>query len=409
MTGVMDGIRILEVAEHTFVPAAAAVLADWGADVIKIEHVERGDAMRGIGNSPVINLGDGRVHALLEHSNRGKRSLGLDLTQPEGLEILYALAATSDVFLTNKLPHVRTRLAIDLDDIRAQNPDIIYVRGSGFGARGPDADHGGYDALAFWARSGNAMGAKPLDRDGITMMPAPAYGDSIGAMTIAGGISAALFHRQRTGVPEVVDVSLLATGLWAIGASVALSLYSGSVWQQPPTNMRELSPNALSGLYRTSDDRWLMLNCLQGFHYWPAARAAFDLEHLGEDERFDSAASFAANSPALAVLLAEIIAARPLAHWKEQLRSFSGQWAPVQDCAEVADDPQVKANGYILETENAAGVPFRLVSAPVQFGDQPAQPGRAPEFNEHGDALLADELGLDPDAILELKVKGVVP
>src|SRR3954451_5497812 len=139
MTAVMQGVRILEVAEHTFVPASSALLADWGAEVIKIEHVQRGDAMRGLASTGVATIA-GDVHALLEHSNRGKQSLGLDLTAPEGLDILYRLSATCDVFLTNKLPSVRTKLKVDVDDIRAHNPNIIYVRGTGQGERGPDAD-----------------------------------------------------------------------------------------------------------------------------------------------------------------------------------------------------------------------------------------------------------------------------
>src|SRR3954470_5811825 len=150
MTAVMQGVRILEVAEHTFVPAASALLADWGAEVIKIEHVERGDAMRGLASSGTVSLGGG-VHVLLEHSNRGKKSLGLDLTSPDGLDILHKLAATCDVFLTNKLPSVREKLKIGVEEIRAHNPRIIYVRGTGQGERGPDADKGSYDALAFWA------------------------------------------------------------------------------------------------------------------------------------------------------------------------------------------------------------------------------------------------------------------
>src|SRR2546421_11507803 len=138
MSNVMHGVRILEVAEHTFVPAASALLADWGAEVIKIEHVERGDAMRGLAQSGVVSLGGG-VHVLLEHSNRGKQSVGLDLATEEGLDILYRLAKTCDVFLTNKLPSVRTKLKIDIDDICAHDPDIIYVRGTVQGERGPDA------------------------------------------------------------------------------------------------------------------------------------------------------------------------------------------------------------------------------------------------------------------------------
>ena len=162
MTAVMEGVRVLEVAEHTFVPAASALLADWGADVIKIEPIERGDAMRGLAATGVVSI-SGDVHALLEHSNRGKRSLALDLTTPEGLDILYKLAATADVFLTNKLPRVRKKLNIELEDIRAHNPNIIYVAGTGQGERGPDADKGSYDSLSFWFRAGVSLGVKPAD------------------------------------------------------------------------------------------------------------------------------------------------------------------------------------------------------------------------------------------------------
>src|SRR3954465_526335 len=140
----MSGVRILEVAEHTFVPLSSAILADWGADVIKIEHVERGDASRGLATSGGILVGGGGVHVIMEHANRGKRSFGLDLTSPEGREILYQLAKESDVFLTNKLPAVRTKLKLDVEDIRAHNPSIIYVRGTGYGSKGPDVDLGGY-------------------------------------------------------------------------------------------------------------------------------------------------------------------------------------------------------------------------------------------------------------------------
>ena len=229
MTKILEGVRILEVAEHTFVPAASAALADLGAEVIKIEHFERGDAMRGLVMSGIADIPD-EVHALLEHSNRGKQSIGLDLGKPDGLKILYKLAETCDVFLTNKLPRVRRKLQIDIDDIRTHNPDIIYVRGSGQGERGPDADKGSYDSLAYWARAGVAMGAKPPESEAVPSPPAPAFGDSIGAMTIAGGIMGALFHRERTGEATEVDVSLFGTGLWSMGAAMALSLALGTPW-----------------------------------------------------------------------------------------------------------------------------------------------------------------------------------
>src|SRR5665213_2645420 len=170
MTAVMQGVRVLEVAEHTFVPAASALLADWGAEVIKVEHVERGDAMRGLMSTGVAVLGT-NVHVLLEHSNRGKKSIGLDLTSEDGLDILYRLAATCDVFLTNKLPSVRTKLKVDVEDIRAHNPNIIYVRGTGQGERGPDADRGSYDVLAYWHRSGISMGLKHAEDEDIPNPP----------------------------------------------------------------------------------------------------------------------------------------------------------------------------------------------------------------------------------------------
>ena len=206
MTAILQGVRILEVAEHTFVPAASALLSDLGADVIKIEHVERGDAMRGLASTGVLSIGGG-VHALLEHSNRGKRSIGVDLTQPDGVDLVYKLAATCDVFLTNKLPSVRAKLNIDVDQIRAHSPKIIYVRGTGQGERGPDADKGSYDSLAFWARAGAALGSTRPEYGSLTAPPpGPGFGDSIGGMTIAGAIMGALFHRERTGEATEVDV-----------------------------------------------------------------------------------------------------------------------------------------------------------------------------------------------------------
>ena len=175
MTAILRGVRILEVAEHTFVPAASALLSDWGAEVIKIEHVERGDAMRGLASTGITAVA-GDVHALMEHSNRGKQSLGLDLTSPDGLEILHKLVATADVFLTNKLPGVRKKLKIGVEEVRAHNSGIIYVRGTGQGERGPDADKGSYDSLAFWARAGIAMGAKRPEYDLIPVPPGRASG-----------------------------------------------------------------------------------------------------------------------------------------------------------------------------------------------------------------------------------------
>jgi len=404
MTAVMEGVRVLEVAEHTFVPAASALLADWGAEVIKIEHVERGDAMRGLASSGLAVMGTS-VHVLLEHSNRGKQSLGLDLTSEDGVEILYKLAATCDVFLTNKLPSVRQKLRIDVEHIRAHNPRIVYVRGTGQGERGPEADRGSYDSLAYWCRAGIAVGVKQPEYDYVPAPPAPAFGDSIGAMTIAGGIMGALYHRERTGEATTVDVSLLGTGIWSMGAAMALSLQHNVGWTPPPPHAP--TGNPLSATYRTRDGRFLAITCLQAAKYWPEMCEVIGRPELATDARFADAASITENVAAATELLREAFAQRDADEWRQRFAGFSGQWAMVQDTLEAASDPQTVANGYVQECKTAEGVPFKLAAAPVQFDGQAAEPRRAPEFNEHGDAILTD-LGLDWDAIVDLKVRGVV-
>jgi crotonobetainyl-CoA:carnitine CoA-transferase CaiB-like acyl-CoA transferase len=404
MTAVMQGVRILEVAEHTFVPAASALLADWGAEVVKIEQVERGDAMRGLASSGLAVMGT-TVHVLLEHSNRGKQSLARDLTSEEGLDVLYRLAATCDVFLTNKLPHVRSKLRIDVEHIRAHNPRIIYVRGTGQGERGPEADSGSYDMLSYWCRAGIAMGMKQADYDYVPAPPAPAFGDSIGAMTIAGGIMGALYHRERTGEATTVDVSLLGIGLWSIGAALALSLQHGTGCAPPPPHAP--TGNPLSATYTTKDGKYLSLCCLQAAKYWPEVCHKIGRPELATDERFAHAEAIKENVTVAVELLRAAFAERTADEWRQQLAGFSGQWTMVQDTLEAAADPQTVANGYVQECETAEGVPFKLAAAPVEYGGEPAKPKRAPEFNEHGDAILSD-LGLDWDTIVDLKVRGVV-
>jgi crotonobetainyl-CoA:carnitine CoA-transferase CaiB-like acyl-CoA transferase len=400
----MQGVRILEVAEHTFVPAASALMADWGAEVIKIEHVERGDAMRGLASSGVAVI-PSNVHVLLEHSNRGKKSLGLDLKSEEGLAILYKLAEKSDIFLTNKLPRVRKQLKIDVEQIRAHNPKIIYVRGTGQGERGPDADKGSYDSLAFWARSGIAIGSMREEYTEVPVPPGPGFGDSIGAMTIAGGMMGALFHRERTGETSVVDVSLLGTGIWAMGQAFSLSLLLNVPWKPPPAAV--MRSNALVRNYQTKDGHWVALCCLQAGKYWPLLSDAIGRPELSADPRFADHAALMSHGADAIEILNEIFAERTAAEWREALADFEGQWTMVQDTLEAAEDPQSVANGYLQDCETKAGASFRMAAAPVQFDEAPAAPKRAPEFNEHGDDILAD-LGFDWDTVVDLKVRGVV-
>jgi crotonobetainyl-CoA:carnitine CoA-transferase CaiB-like acyl-CoA transferase len=408
MTDIMKGVRILEVAEHTFVPAASAILADWGAEVIKVEPSERGDAMRGLASSGVLKM-SGDVHVLLEHSNRGKKSIGIDLTNPKGVDVVYKLASTCDVFLTNKLPGIRKKLHIEVDDIRPHNPNIIYVAGTGGGERGPEVDKGGYDFLSYWCRAASAMGATPPDADGLVGQPGPGYGDSIGGMTIAGGIMGALYHRERTGEALSVDVSLLGVGLWAMSPAVALSLQMGFPWRPPARSGSGGGgpSNPLVGVYRTEDDRFIALSCLQGFRYWPSACRVIGRQDLVDDERFSTHEKLAANAGAARKILTTVFASAPLAQWRDRLADFDGQWSVAQDSLEVVRDPQVVANGYVLETKTAAGVPFSLVTTPVQFGGTPAPPKRGPDFNEHCDEVLGS-IDYDAETIVALKAEGVV-
>src|SRR6202161_1084360 len=206
----MKGVRVIEVAAWTFVPLAGGVLADWGADVIKIEHPRTGDPQRGLAAGGM--LPQGAVNFMVEIPNRGKRSVGLDLATDAGRELLYKLVVDADVFLTNFLPAARRRLKIEVDDLREVNPDLIYVRGSGNGVRGPDAERGGYDATSYWARG--SVAALVSQGDEYPRNQPIAFGDIAGGQTIAGGIAAALFERASTGKTSVVDVSLLSYGLW---------------------------------------------------------------------------------------------------------------------------------------------------------------------------------------------------
>ena len=301
---------------------------------------------------------------------------------------------------------MRTKLHIDVDDIRAHNPDIVYVRGTGYGSHGPDIDQGGYDSLAYWARAGNALSVKPPEIDYVPNQPAPALGDSIGAMFIAGGISAALLHRERTGEAKVVDVSLLATGMWAMSAAIGMGLQTGVEWGQLLYSMGG-PKNPLVGNFRTSDDKWLSFSMLQGFAYWPDMCRVLGHPEWIDDPRFGDAQTLFENGEEARALVAGVLASKPSAYWQVELRKQRGQWAPIQTTLEVAEDPMAEANGYVLEAQSSAGTPFKLVTTPVQFDDEPCPPGRSPDFNEHGDDILR-ELGLDEDAIIALKIAGAV-
>jgi crotonobetainyl-CoA:carnitine CoA-transferase CaiB-like acyl-CoA transferase len=403
----MKGVKMVEVAQFTFTPAAGAVLADWGADVIKVEHAVMGDAQRGlrIGTGGVSS---GSFQPLMEHPNRGKRSIGIALDHPDGHAVLMDLCKDADVFLTNFLPDARRRLRIEVEDIRKANPNIIYVRGSGHGQRGPDAEKGGYDGSTFWCRMGSAWAATPADSPRIINQPAGAYGDSMGGMTIAGGIAAALFARERTGETSVVDVSLMSVGAWAFGLTLGNALLTGQEDSPPPLDSpMNLAVNPTIGTFKTSDGRWINFTMLQPGRYFADVCRHLGLDRLIGDERFDTAEKLMANALAAGQYVAEAIAAKPYSYWVEHLQTMEGQWAPIQSPLEITSDPQMEANGYILPLVDAEGYERRLVASPVQFDEKPPVLTRSPQFAEQTDDLLR-ELGRTEDELIKLKIDGAV-
>lgn len=236
---------------YGFVPSAGAVLAEWGADVVKVEHAVTGDPQRGLRQTGLLRV-DGDPNPNIEHANRGKRSIGLDMSVPEGREVLVELAKRADVFLTSFLPGHRAKFGIDVEDIRAINPTIIYARGSALGPRGEESVKGGYDMTAFWCRAGTAATITPPGTPGMVGPPGPAYGDTISGTNLAGGIAAALLKRERTGEPSVVDVSLLGSGLWALGHTVALTNHLNQRMEAFPPGTQGSPLNPLVGLYPTA-------------------------------------------------------------------------------------------------------------------------------------------------------------
>ena len=404
----MEGVRVLEVAQFTFVPAAGAVLADWGADIIKVEHAETGDAQRGLVR--VLGLDGGREGSsfapIMEGPNRGKRSIGIALDKPEARDVLIELVKSSDVFLTNYLPSVRKKLRIELADIREINPDIIYVSGSGFGTEGPDADQGAYDATAFWARGGSAYGVTDEDAEHVAFMPSGAYGDVIGGMTIAGGISAALYGRATTGQTSELDISLLAVGAWSTQFTVNLALmHQGPL---PKVNKKTaVVGNPLTGNYRTADNRWLQFSMLQPGRYWAEFCRYVGRDDLIDHENFDSVEKIAQNSQSATAIFAEEIGKRTLAEWVETFKTMKGQWAPVQSPWDIANDEDLIANGRIVDIVDADGNPQKLVANPVKFDHAPVKMTRAPQFAEHTDDILR-EIGLDDEQLIALKIAGAV-
>mgnify|MGYP005819459449 CR=1 FL=1 len=404
----LQGVQVLEVAQFTFVPSAGAVLADWGADVIKIEHPETGDAQRGLVSvlGRAASVVDSSFFPIMEAPNRGKRSVGMSLTSPEARPHLEELIRRSDVFLTNYLPRSRAKLQIDIDTVRRINPDIIYAVGSGFGTQGPDQDRAAYDSTAFWARGGSADGVTPSNAERVAFMPAGAYGDNLGGLAIAAGVAGALYGRSVTGTSSVVDVSLLSVGAWATQFSINLALLAGGPLPKAES-ATNVPGNPLTGNYQTSDGRFVQLAMLQPLRFWPEFCALFDLGEAATDPRFGTMDSLAAHAPQAYDIVAGAIGSLTAAECVERLQQGTGAWALVQNGWDLGHDAALIANGRIVDIEDVDGRTQKLVANPVRFDDGSLRLTRAPQFAEHTDDVLR-ELGVSDEAIIELKIAGAV-
>jgi crotonobetainyl-CoA:carnitine CoA-transferase CaiB-like acyl-CoA transferase len=403
MHGVFSGVRVVELAQYVFVPAAGALLADQGAEVIHIETPGSGDPYR------TLRIADGRntpsANLAMEQNNRGKKSIGIDLKSKPGREVFLRLIESADVFVTSLRPKAVEGLGAGVEELRARNPRLIYVRGNGVGFAGEEVNKAGYDASAFWARGGFAQVLRPAGYNE-PLRPRPALGDHASAVAVAYGIAGALFKRAVTGEPSVVDISLLASAMWILSADIVLSQ------TQTPEQMTRTTSEGrfpLTRAYRTRDGRFIQLMFLDPERHWEALCRHIGSEHLLTDPRFSSAERRVEHGAALANAIATAIAQRDWEQWRPIFEGWDAPWELVKTIHEVAADPQAAANGYVFDVEVTDGTRVRLASGPVGFDGMsaPITPRRAPQLGEHTEQLLA-ALGYNRDDIDRLRCDAAI-
>jgi crotonobetainyl-CoA:carnitine CoA-transferase CaiB-like acyl-CoA transferase len=397
----MEGLRVIELAMWVAGPAVGGILADWGADVVKIEP-PAGDPFRAFFR--VTSGADLPVNPPFELDNRGKRSVAIDIAKTEGAQLVADMAAKADVFVTNVRPKVLKRAGLDYADLAARNPRLVYGRVTGYGESGPEHERAAYDLGAYWSRAGIASsltvpGAQPPYQRG-------GFGDHTTALSLLNGILAALLVRERTGKGQFVATSLMRTGTYIIGFDLNTTVRLGIAFPQPT---RTTMPNVLTTCYRARDDRWFWLLGLQADRHWPDLAAAIDKPEWVQDARFKDIRARRENCAELVGLLDEIFATRDLEDWGRRFDEAGMWWAPVQTLEEVVADPQAEAAGSFCEVPLPDGGTTRMISSPVDFSGTPWQPrSPVPEHGQHTEEVLL-ELGYDWEAIGALKEKGVIP
>jgi len=399
----LEGIRVIDWTIWQQGPVCSAILGDLGADVIKVEERVGGDPGRGMLRSSGLDFTD-RPNFYFEANNRNKRGITVDLKRPEGREIIHRLAEKSDVFVQNFRRGVADRLGIGYADLRQRNPRIIYASANGYGSDGPDAAKPSYDYLGL-ARSGIMMAAGEPDMPPCAI--AGGVADQMGATMLAFGVVSALYARERFGVGQEVDASLLSSMMFLQGLNLAARLVLGSAM---PRTSRTWTFNPLWNHYRCADDRWIALGMLQADRYWKPFCHAIGAHDLAEDERFAEISSRLANASDAIHVLAETFEKKPLAEWLGLLEGAGDFiYTPVQSVNDLPDDPQVRPNGYVQDFEHPSFGPMQMIGMPFRLRETPGSVRRvAPEFGQHTEEILTEVLGYTWDDIGRLKDAEVI-
>ena len=394
MEAPLAGIRVIEVAHYVAVPAAGAMLADLGADVVKVE-LPHGEVYRH--GRPSISGYDSDFpeNPPFHMDNRGKRSIALDLTRPEARDALLRLIDRADVFITNLLPGRRAKYGVDHKSLLARKPSLLIGAITGYGNGGAEADWPAFDYTAYWARSG--MMDIMHDEGVPPSMQRPAVGDHAAAMSLVCGLLAALRMRDATGRGHYVDVSLLQTGFYILGTDVANAL----VTRAPPRrHNRKAAPNPLWNSYPVAGDRWLLLVMIEADRYWPRFCAAIGRRDLVDDDRFADAWKRHGHCRELVSELETTFATRTLEEWRPRLDAADLIWSPVNRVEEAIFDEQARAMGIFYEVEHGRAGPFETVGPPFRIeGTEIGARKAAPALHADAREILA-ETGL-ADAEIE--------
>ncbi len=397
--GIFDGLKVLDCASFIAAPAAATVLSDFGADVIKIEPPVTGDPYRNLPNLPGYPHSEHNFAWLLEARN--KKSLALDLTKPEAQAVLYRLVAEADVFITNMPPQVRTKLGITHDHLAHLNDRLIYASFTGYGEKGEEANKPGFDSNAYWARSG-LMDLVRADQNTTPARSIAGMGDHPCAMAFYGAIVTALYKRERTGKGSHVSSNLMANGVWAASVLAQAKLVGAKFGERRP---RERALNAVTNHYQCKDGRWLILSLLNEDRQWPTLARCLEREDLVTDPRFTTKPDRHARSLELIKIFDETFATKPLAEWRKILDGNGLVFGVVGILDDIPNDQQMIDNEVLVPFENDT---MLTISSPIWVdGSKKVQPRKPPGLGEHSDEILRNA-GYDEAAIGKLRASGAV-